>query len=571
MGDDMTGGSRDLPSAMVQVNDLAARGEIQAASRMLRELRDEFPTHSEFWLRAALMMRNAGDLDAAERLLDEACARFPFEPAPFIDAAALAERRGDRLETVRRCEEARSRFPDQVSPYVLEGVALRDLWRLDEAEALLCVAWTRFPDEPDPLVQLCTVAERRADWADAARRCALARARFPKEIVPYILGLMALRGLNRLDEAEAVLNEAVRRFPSDARFTFEHARILLARERWEEAAQCWQALTIDFPDHSGAPIGAATALRRLGRLEEADTVIEAAMARMPQDEELAMNHALNTIACDDWRLTVERLRSALVRIPGSQTIRRGLYDAQLRVADAGGAPAPVPDTPIADKDRELVLNFESLGGGGHGCEFGIFQRSLGAEPLGLLRWADVHPNQIITALETDLDGVGEPEFTRVFVPNHDEAPEYWTTDTRYHMAMRSFVLVKDVPLEAMSHMVTRRQRFLRRKLLEDLKTGSKIFVYKNLRENLRDDLLARLLAAVRRHGDNTLFFIGYQEEGHPNGTVRVAGEGLLIGYIDHFSHAPGTDAFLGFAHEQLLILCRRAFALWTEEKARAKS
>src|SRR5436309_528289 len=42
--------------------------------------------------------------------------------------------------------------------------------------------------------------------------------------------------------------------------------------------------------------------------------------------------------------------------------------------------------------QNLALQFESLGGTGHGCEFGVFQRSLGVEPLGLLRWADLGPD-----------------------------------------------------------------------------------------------------------------------------------------------------------------------------------
>ena len=41
--------------------------------------------------------------------------------------------------------------------------------------------------------------------------------------------------------------------------------------------------------------------------------------------------------------------------------------------------------------RAIVTQFESLGGTGHGCEFGLFQRHFGAEPLGLLRWADLSP------------------------------------------------------------------------------------------------------------------------------------------------------------------------------------
>ena len=210
------------------------------------------------------------------------------------------------------------------------------------------------------------------------------------------------------------------------------------------------------------------------------------------------------------------------------------------------------------------MAFESLGGGGHGCEFGIFQRSFGAEPLGLLRWADIYQDQLTQALNTDFAGVGEPEFTNIFVPPGGHPPEYWTTDTRYHMAMRCFVKVEDVPLDRMTVQVRKRLSYLRGKLIDDLRSGSKIFVYKNMKRNLTDEELGRLHAACRRFGDNTLFYIRYEDAAHPCGTVVPAADGLMIGYIDRFSHTPDTDEFLGAATDSLLRLCRKAYSLWQD-------
>ena len=541
------------------------RREWREAARRWDNVRAQFPEQSAAYVHGAAMRRELGEFDAAQNVLNDACARFPNDPVPLVAWAILPERRGDYPETIRRCELARARFPDEPVPYVAGGIALREMGRIDESEVLLSSARTRFPKEPSALIQWCTLAERRGDWGDAARRCEIARTLFPAESLPYMLGIEALRKQHRLAEAKALLDDARPRFPGHPTLIFERAYLAMAGERWAEAQTYWHDAVANFPQRPVGPIGEATTLRRLGRTEEADAVIEAAMARMPDHEALVDQYRLNAISRDDWPLVLERLRDALTRFPGSRQLGLHLYDAQLRVADAGGEPAPAPDGLGSSEDRELVLNFESLGGGGHGCEFGIFQRAVGAEPLGLLRWADVWPDNITIALETDLDGVGEPEFTRVGVPNHpNERPEYWTTDVRYHMAMRSFVLVEDMNLERMTRTLTLRQRFLRRKLLEDLRDGSKIFVYKYLKENLPDAILTRLVAAVRRHGDNTLFYIRYEDAGHPNGTVEVGGPGLLIGYIDHFSHHPVTDKPLGFPTEQFLTLCRRAHALWRQ-------
>jgi len=105
-------------------------------------------------------------------------------------------------------------------------------------------------------------------------------------------------------------------------------------------------------------------------------------------------------------------------------------------------------------------------------------------------------------------------------------------------------------------------RFLRRKLIEDLQAGTKIFVYKNMLRNLTDDELSHLHAAVRRYGDATLFYIRYGSPEHPVGEIEIAGPGLILGNVERFSHHPETDAFLGHVHQELLALCRKALDAW---------
>ena len=173
--------------------------------------------------------------------------------------------------------------------------------------------------------------------------------------------------------------------------------------------------------------------------------------------------------------------------------------------------------------RQLMLRFESLGGSGHGCEFGLLQRELGAEPLGLLRWADLGHDLLTAALEDEFKGVGEPEHTEIFVPSNDGWQHWWTRDKRYWMAMRTFVEVAAAPYGEMQRQVTQRQKFLRRKLIADLQAGEKIFVYKNMYANLDAESLRRLHRAVRAYGKNVLLYICYEDDEHPNGTVDGRG------------------------------------------------
>ena len=205
--------------------------------------------------------------------------------------------------------------------------------------------------------------------------------------------------------------------------------------------------------------------------------------------------------------------------------------------------------------REVVLRFESLGGTGHGCEFGLFQRAYGAEPLGLLRWSDLSCEALVAALDARFEGVGEPEHTNIYIPPGGE--EWWTTDRRYWMAMRSFIRVDEAPYERARAMICRRQKFLRRKLIEDLETSNKIFVYKNMMRNLTDTELAALYCASRSYGACSLLYIRYATEDAPAGVVRQVAPGLLVGSMTHFSHSP-ADEPLEPPYDAFLSLCRGA-------------
>jgi len=210
------------------------------------------------------------------------------------------------------------------------------------------------------------------------------------------------------------------------------------------------------------------------------------------------------------------------------------------------------------------MNFESLGGSGHGCEFGIFQREFGAEPLGLLRWADLGHEALTEALETGFEGVGLPEQTELFVPPSTGRGEYWTRDKRYWMAMRTFIPADEITEDKMFERVCRRLQFLKRKMIEDLAGASKIFVYKVIARNLTDEEFGRIHRAMRRYGENTLLYVGYADADHPAGTVEIAKPGLILGYVERFAFSP-DDTNLGPATDGWLAICRAAYKLWQSE------
>lgn len=133
--------------------------------------------------------------------------------------------------------------------------------------------------------------------------------------------------------------------------------------------------------------------------------------------------------------------------------------------------------------------------------------------------------QLVLALDSDFAGVGEAEHTIITV---SEQGEYTTMDRRYHMNSHTFTLATAEPIARFTAQHLHRMQYLRRKLLDDLATGDKIFVYKSER-GVSDDEGRELFAAIRRHGGHAaLLCVRLETEEHPRGTLTRLEDGLFI-------------------------------------------
>lgn len=226
------------------------------------------------------------------------------------------------------------------------------------------------------------------------------------------------------------------------------------------------------------------------------------------------------------------------RFPLDRVIQERLFQVRMRLVELDPDMARRAESDPARPDDQgmhaIMMSFESLGGARFGCEFGGVQRAFGAEPLGLLRWVDIAPDDIINALEQRFAGVGQPEGIEIFTYRTGDNPEDGTRDLRYNMVMHTFVPEGAMSADKVLQNSCRRLQYLTRKIIDDLQSGTKIFVYKITYDNLTPGQLAQLHAAVRAYGAGTLLYVRYADAEHPDGTVTHVAPGLLVGYMDHF-------------------------------------
>lgn len=174
-------------------------------------------------------------------------------------------------------------------------------------------------------------------------------------------------------------------------------------------------------------------------------------------------------------------------------------------------------------DRDLVLNFESVG---DNCELGLVQRNAGAEPLGLLRFAGAPLRAVLRGLAARFDSIADPNHIRI----HEEHGEYMVKLTRYDFYYHAHVKAADMTPEALHQQQCRTVGFLADKLINDLENPTKILVFRQNEPLLATDLVD-LRIALSAYGPSTLLWVREACPGHPPGSVSVADERLMVGYV----------------------------------------
>jgi hypothetical protein len=193
----------------------------------------------------------------------------------------------------------------------------------------------------------------------------------------------------------------------------------------------------------------------------------------------------------------------------------------------------------------LMLEFESLG---DNCEFGLVQRRAGVEPMGLFRFAFSRIDTLEAALRASFRG-----FENIEVSVRPDG-EIIFTPVGYSFTTHTWSTATDSDLSEHRARLSKRNVFLRERLLALLETGERIFV----RKGSRRDEIDRLHAALRSYGPNILLWVTGANYKHPPGTVEMIAPGLLRGYVDRF--AP-YDQAADFSFECWVSVCRAAFAL----------
>jgi tetratricopeptide (TPR) repeat protein len=221
---------------------------------------------------------------------------------------------GDRDQARAIWVKLRALDPQAVA-YSPAGLRLLlDLGGFDEADAMMRDGHKQHPSHPHFPSGGAQTAYRRGDFEEALRRCKSMRRKFSHIAAGYTIATACLNDLGRLEEAEAMMEMAVRKLPRDLDVLVEYARYAVSRKDWNEAVRRWQLVSRESNDFLGL-IGVAQALREMGRYDEAEEKALEAHTRFPKVMWPVVELATIASARGDFDKAVEHYKFSIKEFP----------------------------------------------------------------------------------------------------------------------------------------------------------------------------------------------------------------------------------------------------------------
>jgi tetratricopeptide (TPR) repeat protein len=304
-------------------------GDSAAALHYWREALERYPTFAKRSPDALEIELGLKRFDEAEALMLEGRRRAPRDPLYAYGYASVAERRGDTEEAIRRWQQMRKKFPRSWMGYVHGAMCLHRAGQLEAADALNGQAIKLFPGLTLAWINSARIAEGRRDWPEALRRWEMVRDKF-NHLSSDIGIARALEQLGRVQEADTQLLAAQLRQPLSHEIAFALARLANLRGDNEETARRWADVRRRFPLSAAGYREGFRHLVGMGRDEDAEAVLLAAIDRFPAEEWPAIQYASLAHTRHDWEAAATRWAAVRTAWPDRQ-------DGYLRGAEACAA------------------------------------------------------------------------------------------------------------------------------------------------------------------------------------------------------------------------------------------
>ena len=311
-------------------------GNHDVAWGLWKEALEQYPTKTKASNLSIEILLRIRRLDEAEGLIAEAQVQRPSDQSCAEAYARVAQQRGDHDEASRRWKIVRKRFPRSMQGYAFGSECLAAGGRSPEADAIMKAGLRKFGDNIVYRIQYAKLATMRDNHAEALTRWEYVRDRF-HHIAGYRGVGLALQRLGRLDEAERVMSDVRSRFPIEFAPAVDLANLPLLRDDTEEALKRWHTVRERFPLVFDGYKESARLLRKLGRYDELDTLLEETIERFPSERLPLIEYALSARLARKWPDVVQRCCALRTKFPDCVDAYTWAADALVELGERAAA------------------------------------------------------------------------------------------------------------------------------------------------------------------------------------------------------------------------------------------
>lgn len=170
------------------------------------------------------------------------------------------------------------------------------------------------PDNKD-LQEWAWQATNSREWRLAAQRWALVREFYPDESASWIQASIAHRKLEEYDLAEALISEAVERFPQNSNTLRQYAELEIERGKFDRALELVEQAREKFSDDPDVIWSIANVHKKADQCSRAEQENLLGQEVFPENARLAVQYAEIAMQQKDWQTALERWQQVRERFP----------------------------------------------------------------------------------------------------------------------------------------------------------------------------------------------------------------------------------------------------------------
>jgi Flp pilus assembly protein TadD len=278
----------EISPLAIAARDLLGKGDAVGAERLLSPIFNELRTDDVSVTHLmGLIMKAQGRLDQAERYLRSAVANALKEGPYYNDLAVVLQQRGNYKEAARIFRAAIALMPelDVVRSNLVRCLMASGQYQEAEREARNFIAALPGAEAWNLLATVQRAQERREEGLVSTEK-ALSYA--PKDRQLRHNYAVALDRAGKLDEAIARYEDLAQESMESPELTLNFARALYARRRKRDAETVLTEAVKHWPTSNALHAALARVRALRGEGEQCTAILEAEMARRPNDQALAL-------------------------------------------------------------------------------------------------------------------------------------------------------------------------------------------------------------------------------------------------------------------------------------------